>query len=56
MQKKYGKWKPFLFSDLVVEELITLAVFSSVSKGGTYIHAMGDERYDIIKDFFTVHW
>ena len=20
LQKKYGKWKPFLFSDLVVEE------------------------------------
>ena len=54
MQKKYGKWKPFLFSDLVVEELVALAVFSSVSKGGG--DAMGDDRYDIIKDFFTVHW
>ena len=33
LHKNYGKWKPFHFSDLVVEELVTLAVFSSVSKG-----------------------
>ena len=23
------------------------------SKGESYIHAMGDDKYDIIKDFFT---
>ena len=33
--------------------LIATVVFNSASKGGTFIHAMGDEEYDIIKDFFT---
>ena len=32
---------------------VAKVVFSSASKGGLYIHAMGDEEYDIIKDFFT---
>ena len=33
--------------------LIAVVVFSSASEGGSYIHAMGDEEYNIIKDFFT---
>ena len=33
--------------------LIAIVVFSSGSKGGLYIHAMGEEEYNIIKDFFT---
>ena len=33
--------------------LIATVVFSSASNRGTFIHAMGDEEYDIIKDFFT---
>ena len=33
--------------------LIAIVVFSSASIGGLYIHPMGDEEYDIIKDFFT---
>ena len=28
--------------------LIAIIVFSSASKGGSYIHAMGDEQYDVI--------
>ena len=33
--------------------LIAIVVFSSAFKGASYIHAMGDEEYDIIKDFST---
>ena len=33
--------------------LIAIVVFSSGFKGGSHIHAMGDEEYNIIKDFFT---
>ena len=33
--------------------LIAIVVSSSTSKRGSYIHAMGDQEYDIIKDLFT---
>ena len=33
--------------------LIAIVVFSSASKGRLCIHAMGEEVYDIMKDFFT---
>ena len=33
----------------VVGLLIGIVAFSSASKGGLYIHAMGDEKYDMIK-------
>ena len=33
--------------------LIAIVVFSSASKGRSYIHAIIDEEYHIIKDFFT---
>ena len=35
---------------------VAKVVFSSASKGRLYIHAMGDEEYDIIKDFFTCNF
>ena len=34
----------------VFDLLIAIFVFGSASKGGSYIHTMGDEEYDIIKD------
>ena len=37
----------------VVGLLIGIVAFSSASKGGSYIHAMGDEKDDMVKDFFT---
>ena len=36
--------------------LIAVVIFSSASQVGSYIHAMKDEEYDIIKDFFTVNF
>ena len=33
--------------------LTAIVVFSSASKGGSYIYTMGDEEYNIIKDFFN---
>ena len=33
--------------------LIAILLFISASKGGWYIHAIGDEEHDIIKDFST---
>ena len=33
--------------------LIAIGVSSSATMGVSYIYAMGDEEYDIIKDFFT---
>ena len=33
--------------------LIAIVIFSSASQVGSYIHAMKDEEYDIIKDFFS---
>ena len=40
-------------TSFVFRLLIAIVIFSSASKGGSYIHAMGDEECDIIKDFFT---
>ena len=37
----------------VVGLLIGIVAFSSASMGGSYIQAMGDEKYDMVKDFFT---
>ena len=34
--------------------LIAIVVFSSDPKERSYIHAMKDEEYDIIKNFLTV--
>ena len=34
--------------------LIAIVVFSSDPKETSYIHAMRDKEYDIIKDFLTV--
>ena len=39
--------------NFVFDLLIAIVVFSSTSKRGSYMHAMGDEEYNIIKDLFT---